>query len=290
VSESDFRFLASAHTLTALCPLQVHHRPLTRPGQSLGVALGTQGPSLATQCRYLSRTEAMPNPKIVLYAEALVHIRQLTLHASLQTEKNEHTRILLSSDKTIITALHDGESSSIYLPTQISGTANVTFPTDRRTEISTRLQIDDAEQRDPALDHLSDVEVPWAAASLQENSAISCRHCDTCLLPASTAVAWKDLPSEHWADLMDFWFCHKPHTEHDAAQIVAAETKGYGAKSKISADAGVGLVDPVSLLLNKNDCTNIEVSQLRAVSRHNLLCPGTGAKKEAIQVLEPQIL
>jgi ubiquitin-protein ligase E3 D len=231
----------------------------------------------------------MPNPKIVLYAEALVHIRQLTLHASLQTEKNEHTRILLSSDKTIITALHDGESSSIYLPTQISGTANVTFPTERRTEISTRLQIDDTERRDPPLDQLSDVEVPWAAANLQENSAISCRQCDTCLLPASTALAWKDLPSEHWADLMDFWFCHKPHTENDAAQIVAAETKGFGAKSKISAAAGVGLVDPISLLLNKKDCTNIEVSQMRAVSSRNLLCPGTGAKKEAIQVLEPQI-
>ncbi len=206
----------------------------------------------------------MPNPKIVLYAEALTHIRQLTLHASLETEKNEHTKILLSSDKKIITALHDGESASIYLPTQISGTAHVTFPIEKRTEISTRLQIDDISQLDTAREDSGGVEVPWSATSLQADSSISCIQCDACVLSADKAVNWKDLPSENWADLMDFWFCHKPHGSGESSDEHAAEAKGFSTRSKVAASQGVGLVDTVSFLLSGQDCTNIEVSHNRS--------------------------
>jgi hypothetical protein len=202
----------------------------------------------------------MPDPKIVLYAEALTHIRQLTLHASLQTEKNEDTKILLSSDKKIITALHDGESSSIYLPTQISGTAHVTFPIEKRTEISTRLQIDDVSQPDSAKQDAGGVEVPWSAASLQESASLSCNQCDACILPAARAISWKDLPSENWAELMDFWFCHKPHENGESSGDHAAQAKGFSTRSKLDASSGVGLVDVVSFLLYGEDCTNVEVS------------------------------
>ena len=205
----------------------------------------------------------MSNSKIILYAEALTHIRQLTLHASLQTEKNEHTKILLSSDKKIITALHDGESASIYLPTQISGTAHVTFPIEKRTEISTRLQIDDVGQLDSTKEELNRVEVPWSAAGLQEDSSFYCSHCNACILPATKAVTWKDLPSENWAELMDFWFCHKPHNS-EASKNSAAELQGSFASNKVAASSGVGLVDTVSLLLYGEDCTNVEVSRGRS--------------------------
>ncbi|OCT48771.1 hypothetical protein CLCR_04815 [Cladophialophora carrionii] len=200
----------------------------------------------------------MSNPKIVLYAEALTHIRQLTLHASLQTEKNEHTKILLSSDKKIITALHDGESSSIYLPTQISGTAHFTFPIEKRTEISTRLQIDDVSQLDSAKEDADGVEVPWSAGSLQENSSLYCNQCDACILTAAKAISWKDLPSENWAELMDFWFCHKPHENREPSGEHAAEVKGFSARSKLATSPGVGLVDIISFLLCGEDCTNVE--------------------------------
>ncbi|KIW92224.1 uncharacterized protein Z519_07208 [Cladophialophora bantiana CBS 173.52] len=202
----------------------------------------------------------MPKPKIVLYAEALTHIGQLTLHASLQTEKNEHTKILLSSDKKVITAIHDGESSSIYLPTQISGSAHVTFPFEKRTEISTRLQIDDVGHLKPTSEALSDVEVPWSAVSLHEHSSINCSQCDACILVTDKLVTWKDLPGENWADLMDFWFCHKPNSKispHDHA----AESGDLPAKGKVTPSPGVGLVDTVSFLLSEEDCANIEVTK-----------------------------
>jgi ubiquitin-protein ligase E3 D len=205
----------------------------------------------------------MPKPKIILYAETLTHIRQLTLHASLQTEKNEHTKILISSDKKIITALHDGEAASIYLPTQISGTAHVTFPIERRTEISTRLQIDDEGQLDSTKEESCGVEVPWSAASLQEDSSLYCGQCDADIFPAVQSVTWKDLPSENWEELMDFWYCHKPHDHEPPLENSASEIPSSNPSSKPTASSGVGLIDTISFLLWKGDCTNIGVSRNR---------------------------
>lgn len=188
-----------------------------------------------------------------------MHIRQLTLHASLETDKNEHTKIFISSNKQIITAIHDGESSSIYLPTQISGTANVTFPTEKKTEISARVQIDDADQLKAGSDDLAGVEVPWCANDLSETTSAECKGCNSEIVEGGKVTTWKDLPSDHWADLMDVWFCHKPHNDHSDDQH-AAESKGFSAKSKITAQPGNGLIDAVSFLLNQQDCSGIQVS------------------------------
>ena len=201
----------------------------------------------------------MPKPKIYLYAEALTHIRQLTLHASLQTDKNEHTKILLSSDKKTITALHDGESSSIYLPTQISGTANVTFPIDRKTEISARLQIDDVDQLKSAPDESSCAEVPWTAADLSDNISLRCKKCGVDILHSGQVITWKDLPSDQWEEFMDIWFCHKPHDAHSPDDH-AAESSGFSARSDLLASHGVGMVDTVSFLLYRDDCQSLQVS------------------------------
>lgn len=222
----------------------------------------------------------MSKPKILLYAETLTHIRQLTLHASLQTAKNEHTKILLSSDKKIITALHDGESSSIYLPTQISGTAHVTFPVEKKTEISTRLQIDDVAHLSSAKEESGGVEVPWSAVSLQENSSFCCSQCGADVLLPMTPVAWKDLPSENWAELMDFWFCHKPQSQQPAHDQHAAEAKGFSAKSKAVASSGIGLVDPVSFFLFRGDCVNVEVSRDHPANYSNETHPVHDRRKE----------
>jgi ubiquitin-protein ligase E3 D len=202
----------------------------------------------------------MPKPKIVLYAETLTHIKQLTLHATLQTEKNEHTKVLVSSDKKIITVLHEGESSAIYLPTQISGTAYVTFPYDRRTEISTRLQIEDSEQLYEPKEESGLVEVPWSAGSMSEQTSITCSQCDATILSTGQTSDWRDMPSESWADLMDLWYCHKPHDNNIQDNDHAAQVRGFSAKSKLVAGPGLCLIDTVSFLLDRHDCANIEVS------------------------------
>jgi ubiquitin-protein ligase E3 D len=197
-------------------------------------------------------------PEIYLYAELLIHIRQLTLHASLETEKNEHTKILLSFDKKIITALHEGESASIYLPTQIAGTANITFPLKKRTELSTKLQIEDLHQLEQALEASSGVEVPWTASGLGSDASIYCKSCSSQIIKAHSVTEWKDLPSENWAELMDLWFCHKPHEGHHD-ESGPAESKGFSARSKLGVVPGVGFIDVVSFLVHPDNCSGIKV-------------------------------
>lgn len=37
-----------------------------------------------------------------------------------------------------------------------------------------------------------------------------------CGITIGETNVWKQLPSEHWAELMDLWHCHKPHIEHNS--------------------------------------------------------------------------
>lgn len=223
-------------------------------------------------------------PEISLYAELLIHIRQLTLYASLENARNEHTQILVSSDKKIVTVLHEGETVGIYLPTQISGTADVTFPLDRRTEVSAKLHIEDQSELDQAIEAAAGVEAPWSASDLAPESSIACKSCSTPILQANAITQWKDLPSENWAELMDLWFCHKPHEhnhENHADSMNAAEAKGFSANSKLTVTSGTGLLDTLSLLMYPMDCINVKVRSIPHPFMHYQHDSATGKKKEA---------
>jgi hypothetical protein len=77
-------------------------------------------------------------------------------------------------------------------------------------------------------------------------------------LPTGKIKAWKDLPSENWAEMMEFWHCHKPEDDHgkDHEHLTS---KGYGARSMIGAQLGVGFVDLTSFLFSESDTTHVEV-------------------------------
>lgn len=75
----------------------------------------------------------------------------------------------------------------------------------------------------------------------------------------NTIKAWKDLPSENWAEMMEFWHCHKPH-DHDQRDPESLASKGYGANNAISAQPGIGFVDLTSFLFAESDCDGLKVS------------------------------
>lgn len=197
-------------------------------------------------------------PKIYLYAEILTHIRQLSLHASLQTAKTEGTKVDVSTDKKVITVEHDGETQKLYLPTGISGTAQVIFPIVKETEVSARIQIDDEHEWKCNINN--EIEAPWMAADLTKDNIIQCRQCKATVLPHGAISQWKDLPSENWAELMDFWFCHKPHDESSNGVEDAAQSKGFAAKSKLGVTRGTGMTDLTSIVLHHGDSQNTKVS------------------------------
>jgi ubiquitin-protein ligase E3 D len=196
---------------------------------------------------------------IYLYAEVLANIRQANLYASLKTHKNEHTTIDIASDKKTITVTHDGETASIYLPTEISGTAEVSIPVKRGKEMSLRLELADIENM-PAVEDMGGNEGPWSAEELGPNTQIRCHACKAEFLNNELPLDFKDLPSEHWAEMMDFWHCHRPHdAEPSQEDAEAAHSKGYGSSTKLKAALGIAFVDPASFRFAEQSCRNIEV-------------------------------
>lgn len=197
---------------------------------------------------------------IYLYAEVLANIRQANIYASLETHKNEHTKIDIASDKKTITVSHDGESASIYLPTEISGTAEVNIPIDRGKEMSVRLELAEIKNM-PPVENTVGHEEPWAANDLSSNTRLQCQACKAELLANEVPLQFKDLPSEHWADMMDYWHCHRPQNPtatqgKDAEE--AADSKGYGSSTKLRATPSVAFVDTAYFLFAEQCCRNVQ--------------------------------
>ena len=199
---------------------------------------------------------------IYLYAEILANIKQVSLYASLQTTKNEETKIDISSDRRVVTVLHDGQSANIFLPTGIAGSAEVTIPAEKKKELSIRLEIEDLAGLSSANGYQSQNDYPWLAEDLSVDTVIRCDNCEATLIEPGSISTWKDLPSEGWAEMMDLWHCHKPH-EHgpDNTEIAMAGQKGYSASSRLMATKGTGLIDVSTFLLAPEDCHQIQVSQ-----------------------------
>ena len=69
--------------------------------------------------------------------------------------------------------------------------------------------------------------------------------------------SWKDLPSENWAEMMDFWHCHRPD-DHISSQI-SQPTRVEFSSERICAKPALGLADATDFLLSKQDVSGIEV-------------------------------
>ncbi|KAF5022241.1 hypothetical protein F66182_5714 [Fusarium sp. NRRL 66182] len=83
--------------------------------------------------------------------------------------------------------------------------------------------------------------------------------CGNEFVAQNTINTWKDLPSENWAEMMEFWHCHKPH-DHQHQDSESLATKGYGANHAISAQQGTGFVDLTSFLFQESDCSGLKYS------------------------------
>ncbi len=230
--------------------------------------------------------------KIYLYAEILANIRQVSLYASLQTDKNEETTIDVSSDRRIVTVTAGDDRASIFLPTGIGGDAQVDLPFEKKKEISIRLEIGDVAGLPSADELRCHNEYPWLAKDLQTETQLRCKSCDKEFVKPGEITTWKDLPSEGWAEMMDLWHCHKPQSDHTSSDAAdAAKKKGYASTSKLTAAPHIGLVDIYSFLFDRQDCNNIQVCYSRngyipfSIALSFLVWATTGEKKETFPAL-----
>ncbi|POS83883.1 hypothetical protein EPUL_004168 [Erysiphe pulchra] len=215
----------------------------------------------------------MAPPYCLIYAELLLNIRQISVLAVLETPCNTSTKAKLSDDGQQFILLHNGRLQTLHLPGKSLPNFRLQFPVLGSIELSWRIpwaaEATDISRYDS---HLSDV--PWSAKCMDSQTELTCRVCNEVILERGTIKIWKDLPSEDWAEMMDFWHCHKPDDHKDGMNSIKCTNcpklsthndclveRAYGANSKISAQPGVGLVDITTFLLRKEDCSKIQIEK-----------------------------
>ncbi|KAL2066218.1 hypothetical protein VTL71DRAFT_2289 [Oculimacula yallundae] len=209
------------------------------------------------------------SPKPLMYAELLSNIRQISVLVALDTPCGPGTNAQLSADGRQFILQHEGDTFILNLPGQAVSNFPLQKPVLGNKDFSWRIPVAGEATRASIEDAQSN-EAPWSAKDLSEDAEFACRNCGTAILEKGTIKEWRDLPSENWAEMMEFWHCHKPdvppeeesgssgqnghvHPEETAA------SKGYGATSKFTARTGIGFIDLTTFLLDNSDCTNIKL-------------------------------
>lgn len=198
---------------------------------------------------------------IQIYAELLLHIRIVSLYVTLDTEHSASTIVSLAEDGETINVAHHNAKASLQVPTRIARgeSRTIDLPSSPSKELTLRLQLNDAVQKTLPLQNMTENLVPWTASSINDTASVMCSHCDTVFVESQKLRGWQDLPNENWAELMEFWHCHKPSSFATGSHREIADSKGYGESSKLRALKDVALVDTISVLLRPESCVGIRV-------------------------------
>lgn len=207
--------------------------------------------------------------KVLIYAELLSNIRQISVIASLDTPSDASTKVQLSANGQEVILHHQGRTASLSLSGQVAPSPRLQQPVLGSKELSWRLPLRESFARSNA-ESATNNEAPWPAmetAQDAENHEFYCSSCGAVILKGGVLRHWRDLPSENWAEMMDFWHCHKPDipeakgNEHDGHfHEDPNASRGYGANTKFTAQSGIGFVDLTTFLVAESDCSEVEVS------------------------------
>lgn len=196
-----------------------------------------------------------------IYAELLSNIGQVSVRATLSSPSDSTTKAEILDDGRRIQVHHQGEVRALDLPASVLVRSAIPIPANCSQDLAWRLPVPVAETN---LTRFSaeNQSVPWSSTDLKVGSYIRCRHCNREIVQRDRIKSWKDLPSENWAEMMEFWHCHKPHDHdhehHDDGD--ALSKRGYGANSAITAQPEIGFVDLTSFMFSESDCDGLSVS------------------------------
>ena len=202
---------------------------------------------------------------IHLYAEHLLNIHTLTIQASLDSDSNESTRAVLDPADKLLTLTHKGECNSIPLPvndplqSETDGLRPLELLSSPSKDLTFRVRLESASplrcNGGPIGADVRNV-LPWTAGQLGKSTKLSCSTCSATIIARDHVETWKDLPSETWAEMMDFWHCHKPDPPEDQNHCDVVN-KGYTAASRLELSRGIGLVDTTAFLFTADQCEQI---------------------------------
>lgn len=207
--------------------------------------------------------------KALIYAELLSNIRQISVIASLDPPCDASTNIELSANGQEVILHHHGRATSLRFSGQVAPSSRLQKPVLASKELSWRLPLSDSFARSNA-ESATNNEAPWPAMEMAQDAQyyqFYCRSCGAVVLKEGVLEDWRDLPSENWAEMMDFWHCHKPDIPEANGNGHAGRShedpnagRGYGANTKFTAQSAIGFVDLTTFLVAESDCSKVEVS------------------------------
>lgn len=108
---------------------------------------------------------------------------------------------------------------------------------------------------------------PWPVNQLEQckPSGMLCSNCGNVLVRSGQIKHYKALPSENWAEMMDFWHCHKPHEDSSSFK------QGY-AQSVFSPYSGTCFVADTYVLLDSSDVGSNNVTTVDVGSPNTRFC------------------
>lgn len=219
------------------------------------------------------------------YAELLPNIKSISLSIHLATPSDASTRALLASDGATVHLQHSGNAVPIALPARaaLAGQKLLDSLCPGQNAMSYRLPI----EPEIVLARASENYTPWSALELSAQKdalCFCCRACNSTLISGRQVQVWKDLPSTNWAELMDFWHCHKPPEDgSDGKNSGKYDAFGRGYVFGV----GIGLVEGGCFLLPPESCQNIKVS---TVFKHRSARPPPSIFFEFLSCLFPNCL
>ncbi|KAK6540987.1 hypothetical protein TWF694_008368 [Orbilia ellipsospora] len=189
-------------------------------------------------------------PDLLYFCELLSNIKQVSVSIDLQHDQQLPASVSLHPSRRVLTIAFGTDIAHIVLPVPIACQTKTLPPS-----TTYRLRACQSFLSSTSFESLaSSPPVPWDASNLTDDVSIYCTTCTTRIVPRGKVQTWKNLPSEHWADLMDLWHCHKPHDEHKTNP----DGGKYAGVGRILAEPSLGLVDQMYVLLARNDCENID--------------------------------
>ncbi|PSK55704.1 hypothetical protein B9Z65_4582 [Elsinoe australis] len=199
----------------------------------------------------------------MLFAEHLPFVQSTNLIIQLGSVLDSNTRLSIGDSGRSILLQHHGQEERIRLHAAVANIKHDSqlLPAPPLTSRISRLAALTRHKRSAS--GAEQQAILWTANQLDKDAQFLCGgrtssgdFCHAVILGNTSIKAYKDLPSEGWADMMDLWHCHKPEEDHDHS---ALNEKGYSASSRLIAQTGVAMVDILTFLVSKEDCTNIKI-------------------------------
>ncbi|CCD27192.1 putative polyadenylation protein NDAI_0J03000 [Naumovozyma dairenensis CBS 421] len=112
-------------------------------------------------------------------------------------------------------------SSIVKLPCEVSIDQPVNLVKRTGNEAAFTLRLKASSSRISEANVYSDFQGKWSKNQLLQSSKfkLKCFNCNSDIIDEQNYRKLNDMPSEYWAELMDYWHCHKPDIHNGSTQV-----------------------------------------------------------------------